>query len=147
MQSACSQIQQVNIDGIADRELDEALWQSGTQQVLAVHQGRKNTTLDAAAAAPIKRRDLEQVCIKLPGHVHACQCHKVQPSHFASYSRAQSASTSLLPSILWKMQPFFRVQASEVHITLLGISTLLAEDQSLSWSVDRSDYLLTHRAP
>ncbi|KAL3163058.1 hypothetical protein ABBQ32_009480 [Trebouxia sp. C0010 RCD-2024] len=46
---------------LIDRELDEALWQSGTHQIIAAQQGRENTMLGAAAAAaPVKRRPVEQ---------------------------------------------------------------------------------------
>lgn len=97
MHFASSQDQQLERSCIADRELDEALWQSGTHQIIAAQHGHANTMPDAAAAAaPVKRRPLEQVGIKLSVHVHACRCADLQASldprlshmcHFATSSR------------------------------------------------------------
>ena len=48
----------------ADRELDEALWQSGTHQILAPQIDHKPGAQAASASVPVNRRPLEQVCIK-----------------------------------------------------------------------------------
>ena len=52
---------------LADRELDEALWESGSRQVLAAQRDPKTLMQGAAASAPVKRRALEQVGISCWG--------------------------------------------------------------------------------
>ena len=57
----CSQSKRMCYDN-ADRELDEALWQSGSRQLLATQREPKSSASTAASSTAVKRRALEQVC-------------------------------------------------------------------------------------